>query len=214
MKAIIFDFNGTLFSDDAFHYKAWNRILQELTGERLTQELLMKMQGKNNQQIIAMIAPGLKEEESFAYSLKKEDYYREACLKHPEALSLVKGATDLFKELQEDSIPFTIVTASIEDNIDFFFDVFTLDHWFDRHKVIYDDGRFANKKDMFTYAIKCLGTTSKDVIVFEDSHAGIQYALEAGIKHIVGVGSKDRFPALRSMGVETCISDFTQCKRR
>lgn len=36
MKAIPFDFNGTLFSDDAFHYKAWNRILQELTGERLT----------------------------------------------------------------------------------------------------------------------------------------------------------------------------------
>ena len=45
-KAVIFDFNGTLFYDTPFHNIAWQRVIKEITGRDLDDELRVKMHGK------------------------------------------------------------------------------------------------------------------------------------------------------------------------
>ena len=39
-KAVIFDFNGTLFYDTPFHNIAWQRVIKEITGRDLDDEEL------------------------------------------------------------------------------------------------------------------------------------------------------------------------------
>ena len=54
------------------------------------------------------------------YSQLKEEYYRQFCKEDQATFHLVKGAEEYFDYLKESNIPFTIASASIKPNIDFF----------------------------------------------------------------------------------------------
>ena len=61
------------------------------------------------------------------YSKLKEKYYRQFCKEDQATFHLVEGSYDYFKQLKEQKIPFTIASASIKENIDFFVESFHLD---------------------------------------------------------------------------------------
>ena len=136
MKGIIFDFNGTLFYDTPFHNTAWQRMVKELTGSDLDDDLRVKMHGKNNRDILHCINKNISDEDIISYSKRKEAIYRDICLENPDKLHLVNGAIELFNYLKEHNIPFTIASASIKENIDFFVKTFNLNRWFDLNKIV------------------------------------------------------------------------------
>lgn len=207
-KAVIFDFNGTLFYDTPFHNIAWQRMTKKITGKDLDDGLKIKMHGKNNKEILYCIQEDMNEKDNEYYSKCKEQMYREICLEHPDKLHLVEGAVDCFEYLKEHGIPFTIASASIKDNIDFFVKTFELEKWFDVNRIIYDDGKHVDKISMFKDAAKMLNTEIEDCIIFEDSKTGIGYAKEIGTGLVVGIG--DDFAMLKNYGADFCISDFTE----
>lgn len=207
-KGVIFDFNGTLFYDTPFHNIAWQRMTKEITGSDLDEELRIKMHGKNNKEILYCIQADMSEKDNLYYSKRKEELYRNICLEHPDKLHLMAGAIELFEYLKENDIPFTIASASIKDNIDFFIKTFNLDNWFDLHKIIYDDGNHTNKISMFNDAAKNLDLKIEDCIIFEDSKTGIGYAKEINTGLTVGIG--EDFDILSKYGADLCIRDFTE----
>ena len=46
---------------------------------------------------------------------------------------------------------------------------FGLRRWFDQDRIVYDDGRFANKVDMFRFAADVIGVPVEECLIFEDS---------------------------------------------
>ena len=102
---------------------------------------------------------------------------------------MVKGANAFFSKLQEQGIPFAIASASIKTNIDFFVESFDLRRWFDQDRIVYDDGRFANKVDMFRFAADVIGVPVEECLIFEDSESGIRDALKAGCRNVIVVDS-------------------------
>ena len=102
---------------------------------------------------------------------------------------MVKGANAFFSKLQEQGIPFAIASASIKTNIDFFVESFGLRRWFDQDRIVYDDGRFANKVDMFRFAADVIGVPVEECLIFEDSESGIRDALKAGCRNVIVVDS-------------------------
>ena len=102
---------------------------------------------------------------------------------------MVKGANAFFSKLQEQGIPFAIASASIKTNIDFFVESFGLRRWFDQDRIIYDDGRFANKVDMFRFAADVIGVPVEECLIFEDSESDIRDALKAGCRNVIVVDS-------------------------
>ncbi len=186
MEGVIFDFNGTLFLDNDKHVKAWSRISQELRGRDITEEELhTEMNGRPNIQIIRYLNGGKEDHELEAkYSLLKEQYYREFCKADKENFHLIKGAPELFDYLKEQGIPFTIASASIKPNIDFFVESFDLDQWMDPDKIVYDDGTYTDKVRMFEKASEYLGVPLNRLTVIEDSLAGVNNSLKAGIPDI------------------------------
>lgn len=207
-KGVIFDFNGTLFYDTPFHNTAWQRMVKELTNTDLDDDLRVKMHGKNNRDILHCINKNISDGDIISYSKRKEAIYRDICLENPDKLHLVNGAIELFNYLKEHNIPFTIASASIKENIDFFVKTFNLDRWFDLNKIIYDDGSHNNKISMFNKAAKLIDVDINDCIIFEDSKSGIAFAKEVSAGMVVGIGNS--FNDLISYGADCCIKDFTE----
>ncbi|MDD4369461.1 MAG: HAD family phosphatase [Anaerostipes sp.] len=212
-KGIIFDFNGTLFFDNDKHVLAWGAISKLLRGRDITnEELHQKLNGTPNIHNVQYMMDGkaTKEEES-KYSLLKEEYYRDFCRKDKETFHLVEGVVEFFNELKENQVPFTIASASIKDNIDFFVESFHLDTWMKPSDIIYDDGTYENKIQMFQNAADVIGVRIEDTLIYEDSYSGIKNAYAAGCKNIVVIcPNEKREEYLQFPGVIRTIEDFSQ----
>ena len=190
-KGVIFDFNGTLFFDSDKHVLAWGKMAEELRGFGTSpEELQSHFYGvPNNRAIEYLLQRECEEVELTKYSELKEAYYRDFCKADPETFHLVAGCHNFFDNLVEEKIPFTIASASIKPNIDFFVESFELAKWFDPEKIVYDDGSFENKVKMFLYAADVIGVSIEDCLIFEDSDSGIRDAYAAGCKNILVVDS-------------------------
>ncbi len=190
-KGVIFDFNGTLFFDSDKHVLAWGRMAEELRGFGTSpEELQARFYGvPNNRAIEYLLQRECAEEELTKYSELKEAYYRDFCVADKESFHLVAGSHEFFDKLVEERIPFTIASASIKPNIDFFVESFGLAKWFEPENIVYDDGSFENKVKMFLYAAEVIGVPIEECLIFEDSESGIRDAYAAGCRNIVVVDS-------------------------
>lgn len=209
IKAVIFDFNGTLFFDTDFHLEAWAEIYSEYHKGAETVPDRSFYCGPCNDAIIRRIAPQLSEKERRQCSSHKEALYRNICMQYPQKLQLAAGAEKLFDVLEEKGIPYALATASIRANVDFYYRTFELDQWFDRDLCVYDDGSYADKGQMQMEAARRLDVRFSECIVVEDSVAGIGYARKNGAGLVVGIGEPDVHPELTAAGADCCISDFT-----
>lgn len=187
IDGVIFDFNGTLFKDSKYHELAWQEISYELTGTKMSiDDIRHYSHGACNEAVIDRFTnQQLTKEENLFYSRKKEALYRQMVQQDAASAHLVEGAAKLFDCLMKKQIPFTIASASILENIDFFFDFFQLSRWFDLKQIIYDDGTYPNKVPMFLDALKQLKCNKENTLIFEDSFSGYQSAKEAGFKKII-----------------------------
>ncbi|MBQ9153139.1 MAG: HAD family phosphatase [Solobacterium sp.] len=189
MDGCIFDFNGTLLFDTPYHLEAWNRMSEELTGRSLDHETLIRdFAGVPNIVCLQNMRPGGTKEWYEQQSEHKEELYREIIANLPEKAQLVTGAEELFDLLKANRIPFTIASASIKANIDFFVETFGLDRWMDPEKIIYDNNTYENKTAMFRNACHVLGV-SEEVLVFEDSPSGIRSAEALDGSRIIAIDS-------------------------
>jgi len=211
MKAVIFDFNGTLFFDNDKHIKAWGAISKLIRNRDITEEELhTKLNGVPNNQIIQYFMDGHATSDDLNhYSLLKEEYYRNFCREDQPSFHLVDGVEAFFTKLKSQNIPMTIASASIKPNIDFFVESFHLDTWMDPEKIVYDDGTYENKIAMFKKAAEVLSVDLKDCVIYEDSFSGIKNAYSAGCKHIIVMCAKEKEDEYKHLpGVIKTIQDF------
>lgn len=216
IQGVIFDFNGTLFLDNDKHVKAWSKISQELRGKPITEEELhTKMNGKTNVAIIDYLSEGkASPEEKEELSLRKEQYYRDFCKADTENFHLIKGAYDLFADLKKAGIPYTIASASIKPNIDFFVENFHLDDWMDPAKIVYDDGTYADKIGMFEQASRYLGVPLDQLTVIEDSLAGVNASVACRIPDIRIINSGGIKEQVENLDcVHQIVDDMSEIER-
>lgn len=209
MKAVLFDFNGTLLDDTQIHIDVWKKYIKEKLNLEFTEEQFHKhIFGRDNNAIIQDIFQLNDLEKIHEISEEKEQRYRDVC--KSMKLSLVKGAPAFFDDLKMNQIPFTIATGANKSNVDFYFEIFHLDQWFDYDKVIYDDGYLPGKPDPTIYKMACekLNIKPEEAIVIEDSPAGVISARKAGINEIYIISQNDQFP----VQVNGIFSDFDELR--
>ena len=183
-NGIIFDFNGTLFFDTDIHIQAWDTIAMNVIGKHMTREILVqKYWGLANVDLIQrMTNSTLSIEECERLSAEKELLYRMYVKNDPNA-ALAPGVIEFFHYLKNHNIPFTIASASIKENIDFYVSQFHLDQWIDPDTIVYDDGTYKNKYEMYLEAMRRL-RIDNPVLIFEDSINGVLAAKKANAKVI------------------------------
>lgn len=213
IKGVLLDFNGTLFFDSHLHELAWKAISKELRGYEMSDEELQNhMHGNNNAKVIEYImGKAIDAKENKRYSLKKEAMYRAMCMNHPQDFHLAEGVEDFFDYLVSHQIPFTIASASIKENIDFFVENFHLDHWIHPSSIVFDDGSYPTKVEMFLEAAKCIHVDIKECLIIEDSVSGIACAHACGAKHIIAIDSaNDKTKFKQFPYVKIILKDFSR----
>ena len=199
-----------MFFDSSLHTEAWSKIYQELFPEDTASPDPALICGPCNDAILQKMAPWLTKEERDRYSEHKEELYRRACLSQTEKPQLVAGVEDFLQYLQDQHIPFSLASASIKSNIDFYFDIFALGRWFDKDSVVYDDGTYTDKGAMHLEAASRMGYPLSECILIEDSPTAIRFAKQNGAGCIVAVGNTANVDMLKNLGADHYIRDFIQ----
>lgn len=214
-SGVIFDFNGTLFWDTDKQTSAWIAMAEKLRGYPVSDhEMATFILGRPNKVTMGYLAgKTLSDEEGEALSQEKEVIYRELCRKDAKNVKLAPGAIDLLNYLTENNIACTIATGSEISNVNFYFEVFHLEKWFDFDKVVYDDGLLPGKPfpEIYLKSAENLGLAPEQCIVFEDADAGIEAARRANIGKIIAIGPQEAHNRLRELkGVNMVIGEFTE----
>ena len=214
MNAILLDFNGTLFFDSGFHAKAWVEIFLRLNGRDSVVPDPKIYCGPRNDQILKSMGPWLTKEERDEWSKKKEQLYREMCANNPGKVSLSPGAVELLDFIKESGLPFALVSASIKDNVEFYFKQFGLSRWFSKDTVVYDDGSFLDKSEMYAEASRKLGVPLSECLCVEDSLTAIRHAKESKMGRIIGIGIETDKNLMFEAGIDHYIRDFTEFDKK
>ena len=86
---------------------------------------------------------------------EKEGIYRRLCREDVERFRLADGLPEALDRLQARGVPMAIATGAGRGNLDFYFEAFHLERWFDWDHVIYDDGTLPGKPAPDVYLRAC-----------------------------------------------------------
>jgi beta-phosphoglucomutase len=206
-KALIFDLNGTMINDMAFHIRAWTEILNSDLKAGLTpDEVKSQMYGKNSELLVRVFGPHrFSDEEMDFWSIEKEKRYQQAYLPH---LRLIDGLAELLERAHRKNIPLGIGSAAIPFNIDFILDQLHIRKYFSA--IVSADDVTVSKPhpETFLKAAALLNTDPKDCIVFEDAPKGLEAATNAGIPCVIltTMHSRSEFPP--SENILAFIKDY------
>ncbi|MDO4499932.1 MAG: HAD family phosphatase [Erysipelotrichaceae bacterium] len=213
IKAAIFDFNGTLINDDDLNYKSWKKTYEMILGTEegfkdVVNEILSVKNDINIKKLFAMKGIEADRQMMDEWSHQKETFYHEITLEEKRD-QLIEGAEELLNYLKENNIPVMMATASIKYNVDFYFDVYKLDKWFNKDTIVYDDLSYADKKEMYLEALRRLNLSGEDVILFDDSHHSLTNGIKAGIKTVVRLNPMHK-PKMANPEIKQEISNFKE----
>lgn len=188
-KGVIFDCNGTIMWDTAFHDRAFDIFLEKHHVALTDDEKRVKIHGKPNADIMrGIFGSHLTDADVYRMAQDKEAIYRELCA---DKLEFAPGAIDFFNCLKNSGIKMAIATSSGIENVDFYFERLQIGRWFSRESVLYDNGTFQGKPapDVFLKAAAALGLKPQETVMFEDSKAGIIATERAQAGKIIIVNS-------------------------
>lgn len=188
IKACIFDLDGVIVDTAVYHYRAWKRLANEL-GFDFTEEDNEKLKGVSRVRSLELILQwgGVTKTETEKEELaaRKNDWYVEM-INHMTPVEILPGAKAFLKACKAAGIKTALGSAS--KNSMTILDKINLTYLFD---AIIDGNKVSKPKpdpEVFLKGADALQVSPADCVVFEDAIAGIEAALNGGMK-VVGIGS-------------------------
>jgi len=189
IKACIFDLDGVIVDTAKYHFLAWKRLTDQL-GISFSEEENERLKGVSRMASLDIILElggrSLTEKQKIEYATLKNEWYVEYITRMtPE--EILPGTVKFITELRKANIKTAIGSAS--KNTPMILERTGIKNLFDG---VADGNNVKNAKpdpEVFQTAAKLLNVKDEDCVVFEDAVAGIQAALNAGMKSI-GIGSE------------------------
>jgi beta-phosphoglucomutase family hydrolase len=207
IRALIFDMDGVIIDSNPWHRLAWAEYTRR-HGVEMTDAMQQRMYGKRNDEIVRdFLGTGthLTDAEIFAHGAAKEALYREFMRPHA-AESLVPGIREFLTRHRNSDL--AVASNAEAANVDFVLDAAGLASFF---RVVMNGAQVTHAKphpEIYVRVAEALGAASRECIVFEDSHTGVEAGLAAGMR-VVGVGTThDDLPGVSLLGVSLHIPDF------
>jgi len=191
-KAVIFDFNGTLFWDSEINYKSWYNCIKRWLNKDYSREEYSILNGRTNYETLETIFnKKLNKNTINKLSKEKDIEYLNMMETEKESLSLAYGLEILLNNLIENNIKIAIATSAPPSLMLEYEKFFKLSRFFKEDYIISNDGSLPSKPDPAIYnkAIKALNVNPNNCIVFEDTKSGIISAARANVGKIIAVNS-------------------------
>lgn len=208
MKGAIFDMDGVVVDNHAFHFSAWMAFAEKYKFELNEKIYRDQYNGKTNADLFKMIFGDISREDLNHYAEEKENLYHKLYAPHMKAHT---GLIDFLEYLKKNKIKIALGTSAPTQNVDFVLDTLKLRKYFE---AIVDGAQVQRGKpdpQVYQLCAMKLGLEPKDCVVFEDSLAGLESGEKAGCV-IVGVATSHKASELK-VKTDIIIHDFTEARR-
>ena len=206
---LIFDMDGVIVDNAVWHLKAFTEFGKR-HGLVQTKEEYTKYFGNTNQTIMnSLFKTILSIDKLNALANEKETIYREL---YRPFIQPVEGLQAFLRKASDQAIPIALATSAPKENVDFTLDLTGLRKYF---SIISDASMVKNGKpdpEIYLLTAAKLGVKPSDCIVFEDSIAGIQSAISAGMR-VIGVATTHKPEELLEY-VKEIILNFTDIEKQ
>jgi beta-phosphoglucomutase len=187
IEAVIFDLDGVITDTAEVHYRAWQRLADEL-GIEFDRSMNESFRGVSRSDCLEILLEGRSYDNVEELLERKNSYYLEGldCLSPDD---VVPAVVDLLHELTHAGIKTAIGSASKNTMA-----VLAALEILDLFDAVVDGTMVVNSKpdpEVFLMASTMLGVVPEACLVVEDSAAGIDAAL-AGNMWVLGIGPQER----------------------
>jgi beta-phosphoglucomutase family hydrolase len=204
-SAVIFDLDGTLVDNNAFHLQSWKQYIKNLGKEISEEEYNANINGRTNKDAAEyLFGKKMTKDEAMVYALEKEAVYRDMYAPH---IKPVKGLIEMLDVLKKLNIPMAIATSGIQVNIDFMFDHIPIREYF---SVVVNSAHINKGKpdpEIYLKAAELLEVAPESCLVFEDAVVGINSAKAAGMR-VVAISTTH--PEEELSGADLIVNDYTE----
>jgi beta-phosphoglucomutase len=204
-KAFIFDMDGTLVDNCAWHVVAWREFAKRHGRDISERQVLDWMGAPSRFYMERIFARSLSDAECAGYTREKESIYRSLYAPH---LALPPGLRELLDDAKSRGVKLGIATGGSTDNVDFVLDGLGIRRLFDVVVDCYQYVRGKPAPDCYLAAAERLGVAPGECLVFEDAVGGIRAAKAAGMKVVAVTFTMPR-ETLSAESPERVIDTYT-----
>ena len=190
IKACIFDLDGVIVDTAVYHYKAWKRLANEL-GFDITEEQNENLKGVSRMRSLDLILQwgGVTKTDTEKEELatRKNTWYVEMINKMTPD-EILPGAKEFLQSCIDAGLKTALGSAS--KNSMTILEKVGITHFFNE---VIDGNKVSKPKpdpEVFLKGAEELGVLPANCVVFEDAIAGVEAAINGGMK-VVGIGSPD-----------------------
>lgn len=206
-RAAIFDMDGTIVDNMAYHTASWIEFFKRRERELDADEFFLATAGRHGREIMReRLGAHLSDGDCDLLSAEKELIYRTLYGPHLQA---VAGFNRFIETARRGGTALAVGTSAPVDNITFTLDGLALRAHFDAIVGAADVARGKPEPDVFLKAAHDLGVAPAHCIVFEDAPLGVEAARRAGMRSVVLTTT---LPAEAFAGFDNVIAiapDFT-----
>ncbi|WP_296945678.1 HAD family phosphatase [uncultured Massilia sp.] len=182
-RAFIFDMDGTIVDNMAWHTKSWLEFFARRGRLYEADAFFRETAGAQGREILrARLGPEVTDAEIAALALEKDALYREMYGPHRRT---IEGLDQLVAQARSRGVQLAVATSAPPLNIAFTLDELELRARFDTVVGATDVARGKPHPDVFLKAAERLGVDPADCIVFEDAPLGVEAARRAGMRAVV-----------------------------
>jgi beta-phosphoglucomutase len=181
--AFIFDMDGTIVDNMAFHTESWLAFFARRGKTYDPDAFFRETAGAQGREILReRLGADIPEDEIAVLAQEKDVLYREIYGPHRSA---IQGFEAFVTAARAQGVRLAVATSAPPANIVFTLDELDLRRHFDAVVGAADVARGKPHPDVFLKAAEKLGVPPADCIVFEDAPMGVEAARRAGMRAVV-----------------------------
>jgi beta-phosphoglucomutase len=181
--AFIFDMDGTIVDNMAFHTKSWLEFFARRGKEYEAETFFRETAGAQGREILReRLGADVTDAEILELAAEKDALYREMYGPHRRA---IQGFDAFVTAADERGVALAVATSAPPKNIVFTLDELDLRRHFAAVVGAADVKQGKPHPDVFLKAAEQLGADPRECIVFEDAPLGVEAARRAGMRAVV-----------------------------
>ena len=206
---LIFDMDGVVIDSNPFHKIAWEKFLVG-KGIHYDDDFFDNvLSGRTGPTSLRIIYGDELPEDLLEEYLQEVDGNYQHILRESREVRAIAGLYDLLDAARVNGHKLGLATSAPPLNIELGLEKLKLEGVFDVVVGKMDVSFGKPHPEVYLTTVERLGLRLRNCIVFEDSRAGIQSALSAGMP-VVGIASGHSKEELLDEGVSIAVDDFTQ----